>query len=106
MHRLAICLLLAATCAPLAALDDVDLGPDAKVSSDPQGRYLIVDDPRTQREYLINKSRIVVVRSAKRQDDNSVTEIYVQTADNEKLFVLRIQERNISYQAIRLELLK
>ena len=99
-------LLLVALSTPMLA-EEIVLGPESTVAKDSTGRFLVITDGRAKTEYLISLDRVLVVKSANPNDNNSYTEIRVGLGDTDKnSTTLKIQQRIVPYDDIKKALLK
>ncbi len=86
---------------------DIELGPETTIDKDPSGRFLVITDGRSKSELMLRVDRIVAVKGANPNDNNSFTEISLGLGDkDENSTIVRVQQRTIPYERIKQMLLK
>ncbi len=98
MLRIALVLALVAS----ACAQDIELGQESTIARDASGTFLVISDPRNKAEYLINLNRVVFIKAANANDNNSFTEIHLGLNDKDaNSAVIRVQQRVLPYERIR-----
>ncbi|MBA3708430.1 MAG: hypothetical protein H0W83_06400 [Planctomycetes bacterium] len=87
--------------------EDIVLGAESTIEKDKSGKFLVISDPRNKAEYMINVDRVVFVKAANQNDNNSFTEIKLGLTDKDSnSTVIKVQQRVIPYEQIKQALLK
>jgi len=80
--------------------EEILVGPESSVSSQVRG-FIEIDLGRDLRQaLLIPTSRITFIRSSKKNDNNSQSELHVDAGGNQEL-VIRVPQRFIAFEDIK-----